>query len=140
MTPICTPLSFELIRVAASSSSAGSPVAIGRAASAIRPKSRLVYCMLFPFRGYSLISQPLRNMGFTHLLASLLLVNSILAASHISLPSKWTAIAPSTTHSAYGPATLKLEQAGAPPLQARSQSRQCAAWLSPVLAPGERVR
>jgi len=36
------------------------------------------------------------------------------------------ATAPSTSHSVYGPAMLKLEQAGAPPLQARTQSRQCA--------------
>src|SRR5262249_59170243 len=86
----------------------------------------------------SLISQPLRKSGRTSLFASLLLVISPLTLSHSSLPSTRTAIAPSTSHSVYGPAMLKLEQAGAPPLHARIQSRRCAAWLLPALAPGER--
>src|SRR5262249_57368577 len=79
-------------------------------------------------------------VGFTHLLASLLLVNSPLLLSQSSLPSKCVATAPSTSHSVYGPARLKLEHAGAPPLQARTQSRACAGPLPPVLAPGDRVR
>src|SRR5229473_1872964 len=44
MTPICTPWNFEL--TAASRSTTDSPLARGRAASAIRPTSRLVYRML----------------------------------------------------------------------------------------------
>src|SRR5258706_16361914 len=76
-------------------------------------------------RAYSLISQPLRNTGFTHLFASRLLESSPLTLSHISFPSKCTAAAPSTSHSVYFPAMLKLEHAGAPPLHARTQSRQC---------------
>ena len=51
----------------------------------------------------SLISQPARNAGLTNAFAALLFVNSIFAASHSSLPSKRTEMAPSTTHSVNGP-------------------------------------
>src|SRR5690606_8336932 len=50
---------------------------------------------------YSFSSQPFRNTGLTHWLAAALLLNSPRAWSHISLPSKWTAAAPSTSHSVY---------------------------------------
>ena len=43
--------------------------------------------------------------------------------SYSSLPSTRSAITPSSIHSTNGAATLKLEQAGSPPLQARIQSR-----------------
>ncbi len=39
------------------------------------------------FRIYSRISQPLRNTGLIHFVASRLLLNSPFALSHISLPS-----------------------------------------------------
>src|SRR5262245_53535210 len=74
--------------------------------------------------GYSLISHPLRKSGRTSLFASRLLDISPLVLSHSILPSQRTAIAPRTSHSVYGPAMLKLEHAGAPPLQARIQSRR----------------
>src|SRR5688572_1956061 len=85
-------------------------------------------------------SQPFRKTGLTNSLAASLLVKRRFAASHSSFPATRTAIAPRTSHSVNGPALLKFEHAGAPPLHARIQSRQCAEWLLPVLAPGERAR
>ena len=67
--------------------------------------------------------QPLRNFGFRYSFASLLFVNRIFSASHISLPSNFMAITPSSIHCTNGPATLKFEHDGSPPLQARIQSR-----------------
>src|SRR5258708_5438298 len=67
--------------------------------------------------------QPLRSVGLRYLLASELFVNRILAASHSSFPSTLSAITPSNIHSTNGAATLKLEHAASPPLQARIQSR-----------------
>src|SRR5262249_21192416 len=75
--------------------------------------------------------QPLRTSGLRYRLASAMLVTFIFALSHSSLPSKRSATTPSRIHSVNGPATLKFEQAGSPPLQARSQSRWC---------PGDLVR
>src|ERR1035438_1077364 len=69
------------------------------------------------------IDQPLRTVGTRYLLASTLLVIFIFAGSYSSLPSNRRAITPSSIHSTNGAATLKLEQAGSPPLQARIQSR-----------------
>src|ERR1035438_1392609 len=69
------------------------------------------------------IDQPLRTVGTRYLLASTLLVIFIFAGSYSSLPSARRAITPSSIHSTNGAATLKLEQAGSPPLQARIQSR-----------------
>src|ERR1039458_8803758 len=67
-------------------------------------------------------AQPLRKAGLRYLLASALLVIFILAASYSILPSTRSAITPSNIHSTNGAATLKLEQAGSPPLAARIQS------------------
>src|SRR5690349_20330455 len=75
--------------------------------------------------------QPFRISGFTYLLASPLLVNFICAAFQSSSPSTRAAITPITIHSVNGPAIEKFEHDGAPPLQARIQSRWC---------PGDRVR
>src|ERR1035437_1193692 len=81
-------------------------------------------------RSYSFSSQPLRISGLTNLLASALLVKRMLRLSHSSLPGTRQAITASASHSANGAVTLKSEQEGSPPLQARTQS---AMW------PGERV-
>src|SRR5260370_17957460 len=69
-----------------------------------------------PFTAWN--SQPLRNVGFSSLLASELLVIFILSGSYSSLPSCRSAIAPSSIHSTNGAATSKFEQAGSPPLHA----------------------
>lgn len=109
-----------------------STAAAGSPARASFPNSRLVYDMRLSSFIYvtDFNSQLLRNTGFTYLFASLLFVNPIFFASHNSLPGTRAAMAPSTIHSVYGPAMLKLEHAGSPPLQARIQSRWC---------PGDRV-
>src|SRR5438094_5650780 len=75
--------------------------------------------------------QPLRKVGLMSLLASALLVIRIFSLSHSSFPSNRRARTPSEIHSVNGAATLKFEQAGSPPLQARIQSRLC---------PGDLVR
>src|SRR6185369_4340572 len=67
--------------------------------------------------------QPLRNVGLISLLASGLFVIRIFSLSHSSYPSNRRARTPSDTHSVKGADTLKFEQAGSPPLQARIQSR-----------------
>src|SRR5258708_37461347 len=67
--------------------------------------------------------QPLRKVGLMSLLASALLVIRIFSLSHSSFPSNRSASTPSEIHSVNGPATLKFEQAGSPPLHARIQSR-----------------
>src|SRR5437870_5062800 len=67
--------------------------------------------------------QPLRTYGFKYLFASALLVMRIFAGSYSILPSTRSAITPRSIHSTNGAATLKLEQAASPPLQARIQSR-----------------
>ena len=66
--------------------------------------------------------QPLRKAGRRYLFASALLVKRPFAASHSSLPSTRSAMTPSSIHSTNGADTLKFEQAGSPPLQARIQS------------------
>src|SRR5262249_34860964 len=68
-------------------------------------------------------AQPLRKTGLMNLLASVMLVIRILTGSYSILPSTRSAITPSSIHSTNGPATLKFEQDGSPPLQARIQSR-----------------
>ena len=66
---------------------------------------------------------PFRITGFSSSFASELLVIFIFSASHSSLVFNLIAIAPSAIHSVNGAETLKFEQAGTPPLQARIQSR-----------------
>ncbi len=66
---------------------------------------------------------PLRNFGFRYSFASLLFVKRIFSASHISLPSNFIEMTPSSIHCTNGPAILKFEQDGSPPFAARIQSR-----------------
>src|SRR4051794_34220328 len=71
----------------------------------------------------SLSSQLLRNLGLTNSLAFSLLVKRSFSPSQSSFSlGKRQLIAPSSIHSAYGPATPKFEHAASPPLQARIQS------------------
>ena len=65
----------------------------------------------------------LSHAGFSSASASGLLVIFMFSASHSSFVFSLTAIAPRAIHSVNGAETLKLEQAGTPPLHARIQSR-----------------
>src|SRR5438477_12455382 len=87
--------------------------------------SAFICVHLWPINAFLsyVIDQPLRTVGVRYLFASTLLVIFIFDWSYSSLPSTRNAITPSSIHSTNGAATLKLEQAGSPPLQARIQSR-----------------
>jgi hypothetical protein len=61
--------------------------------------------------------QPLRKVGLTNLLASLLLVIRSFSGSHSSLPGTRHAMQPIVIHSVNGPDTSKFDADGLPDLQ-----------------------